>query len=56
MKFISKQGRSDKELRNLRKEIDIMRQLRHSNIVQMLDSFETDKEVIFDFLITNFIH
>ncbi|KAF6036508.1 STK36 [Bugula neritina] len=46
MKFISKQGRSDKELRNLRKEIDIMRQLRHSNIVQMLDSFETDKEVV----------
>lgn len=45
MKFISKQGRSEKELKNLRKEIEIMRQLRHSNIIQMLDSFETDKEV-----------
>lgn len=45
MKFISKLGRSEKELRNLRKEIEIMRPLRHPNIVQMLDSFETDKEV-----------
>jgi len=46
MKFISKQGRSEKELKNLRKEIDIMRNLRHPNIIQMLDSFETDKEVV----------
>ncbi|XP_067934928.1 serine/threonine-protein kinase 36-like [Watersipora subatra] len=46
MKFISKQGRSEKELKNLRKEIEIMRQLRHPNIVQMLDSFETEKEVV----------
>lgn len=45
MKFISKEGRSEKELKNLRKEIDIMRHLKHPNIVQMLDSFETDKEV-----------
>lgn len=46
MKFISKTGRSEKELKNLRKEIEIMRQLRHGNIIQMLDSFETDKEVL----------
>lgn len=46
MKFISKEGRSDKELKNLRKEIDIMRHLKHPNIVQMIDSFETEKEVI----------
>lgn len=45
MKFISKEGRSEKELKNLRKEIDIMRHLKHPNIVQMLDSFETEKEV-----------
>ncbi|CAN0369156.1 unnamed protein product [Lampetra planeri] len=46
LKFIPKVGRSDKELRNLRREIDIMRGLQHPNIVQMLDSFETDKEVV----------
>ena len=34
-----------KELRNLRPEIDIMRGLHHENIIEMLDSFETDKEV-----------
>lgn len=45
MKFISKEGRSDKELKNLRKEIEIMRHLKHPNIVQMIDSFETEKEV-----------
>ena len=52
MKFISKQGRSEKELKNLRKEIEIMRQLRHSNIIQMLDSFETDKEVMWLWFMT----
>ena len=52
MKFISKQGRSEKELKNLRKEIEIMRQLRHSNIIQMLDSFETDKEVLWLWFMT----
>ena len=44
-KFIPKTGRSEKELRNLRREIDIMRNLHHENIIEMLDSFETDKEV-----------
>ncbi|XP_056663843.1 serine/threonine-protein kinase 36 isoform X2 [Monodelphis domestica] len=46
LKFIPKLGRSDKELRNLHREIEIMRGLRHPNIIQMLDSFETDKEVV----------
>lgn len=46
LKFISKVGRSEKELRGLRREIDIMRGLQHPNIVQMLDSFETEKEVV----------
>ena len=45
MKFIPKVGRSEKELKNLRREIDIMRGLHHENIIEMLDSFETDKEV-----------
>ncbi|XP_038636280.1 serine/threonine-protein kinase 36 [Scyliorhinus canicula] len=46
LKFIPKTGRSEKELTNLRREIDIMRELQHPNIVQMLDSLETDKEVV----------
>ncbi|XP_077011264.1 serine/threonine-protein kinase 36 isoform X2 [Tamandua tetradactyla] len=46
LKFIPKLGRSEKELRNLQREIEIMRGLQHPNIVHMLDSFETDKEVV----------
>ena len=45
MKFIPKVGRSEKELKNLRREIDIMRTMHHENIIEMLDNFETDKEV-----------
>ena len=45
LKFISKMGRSDKELCNLKKEIEIMRGLRHPNIITLLDSFETENEV-----------
>ncbi|XP_063101135.1 serine/threonine-protein kinase 36 isoform X3 [Cavia porcellus] len=46
LKFIPKLGRTEKELRNLQREIEIMQGLRHPNIVHMLDSFETDKEVV----------
>ncbi|XP_021256128.1 serine/threonine-protein kinase 36 isoform X3 [Numida meleagris] len=46
LKFIPKVGRSEKELKNLQREIEIMRSLHHPNIIQMLDSFETDKEVV----------
>ena len=46
MKFIPKTGRSEKELTNLRREIEIMRSLHHINIVEMVDSYETDKEVV----------
>lgn len=45
LKFIPKVGKSDKELRGLRREIEIMRGLHHDNIIEMLDSFDTDKEV-----------
>ena len=45
MKFISKMGKSDKELKSLKREIEILRTLHHENIIEMLDSFETDKEV-----------
>ncbi|XP_041457057.1 serine/threonine-protein kinase 36-like [Lytechinus variegatus] len=46
LKFIPKHGRSDKELDSLRKEIEIMRGMHHPNIIEMLDTFETDKEVV----------
>ncbi|XP_046556063.1 serine/threonine-protein kinase 36-like isoform X1 [Haliotis rubra] len=46
LKFIPKFGKSEKELRSLRREIEIMRGLHHDNIIEMLDSFETDKEVV----------
>ena len=46
LKFIPKVGRSEKELKNLRREIDIMRGMHHENIIEMLDSFETEKEVV----------
>jgi len=45
LKFIPKIGRSEKELKNLQREIDIMRNLEHENIIKLLDSFETPKEV-----------
>ena len=45
LKFIPKVGRSDKELRSLKREIDIMKGLRHPNIVLLLDSVETEREV-----------
>ena len=41
MKFIMKHGKSEKDIRNLRQEIEILQGLRHENIIQMLDSFET---------------
>ena len=41
MKFIMKHGKSEKDIKNLRQEIEILRNLRHENIIQMLDAFET---------------
>ncbi|XP_078122715.1 serine/threonine-protein kinase 36 [Sander vitreus] len=46
LKFMPKVGRSEKELRSLKREIEIMRGLQHPNIVQLFDSFETDTEVV----------
>ena len=39
-------GHSERELRSLRSECKIQRELDHPNIVRMLDAFETDNEVI----------
>ncbi|KAM9846378.1 serine/threonine-protein kinase 36 [Aulostomus maculatus] len=46
LKFMPKMGRSDKELQSLKREIDIMGDLEHPNIVKLFDSFETDTEVV----------
>ncbi|XP_058483484.1 serine/threonine-protein kinase 36 isoform X3 [Solea solea] len=46
LKFMPKVGRSEKELRSLKREIEIMRGLEHPNIVQLYDSFETETEVV----------
>ena len=44
IKKIVKKGKSEKDLKNLRQEIDISRRLYHENIIQLLDSFETNNE------------
>ncbi|KAJ0234554.1 Serine/threonine-protein kinase TIO [Hirschfeldia incana] len=44
MKFIMKQGKSDKDIHSLRQEIEILRKLKHENIIEMLDSFENARE------------
>ncbi|BDA40985.1 probable serine/threonine-protein kinase 36 [Coccomyxa sp. Obi] len=44
MKFILKHNKSEKDIVSLRQEIEILRGLRHENIIQMLDDFETPEE------------
>ena len=44
MKFINKHNKSEKDIRNLRQEIGILKKLNHKNIILMFDSFETDRE------------
>ncbi|CAI9787157.1 unnamed protein product [Fraxinus pennsylvanica] len=44
MKFIPKHGKSEKDILNLRQEIEILRKLKHENIIEMLDSFESPQE------------
>ena len=46
MKFISKVNKTQKELRNLRTEIDILRRLNHENIIMLLDTFETESDFV----------
>ncbi|XP_053298360.1 serine/threonine-protein kinase 36 [Pleuronectes platessa] len=46
LKFIPKVGRSEKELRSLRREIEIMADLQHPHIVQFFDSFDTETDVV----------
>jgi fused-like protein len=44
LKFMSKRGKSEKDLMNLRREIDILKKLMHENIIMLLDAFETNRE------------
>ncbi|KAF3779946.1 Serine/threonine-protein kinase [Nymphaea thermarum] len=44
MKFILKHGKSEKDILNLRQEIEILRKLKHENIIEMLDAFESPQE------------
>ena len=44
LKFITKRGKSEKEMNNLRQEIEILKGLYHENIILLLDSFETSHE------------
>ncbi|XP_077402507.1 serine/threonine-protein kinase 36-like [Vanacampus margaritifer] len=46
LKFMPKTGRSNKELQSLKKEIEIMSNLQHPNIVKLFDSYETETEVV----------
>jgi fused-like protein len=46
MKFIAKHGKSEKDLRNLRQEIGILKQLNHPNIILMFDAIETEREFV----------
>ncbi|CEM00893.1 unnamed protein product [Vitrella brassicaformis CCMP3155] len=45
LKFIPKRGKTDRDLSSLRQEINILKRLRHDNIILMLDSFETAEEI-----------
>ncbi|KAG6450062.1 serine/threonine-protein kinase fused isoform X1 [Manduca sexta] len=46
LKVIRKKGRSSKDLKNLKQECDIQRQLNHPNIIRMIDSFDTETELV----------
>lgn len=53
MKFITKKGKCEKDLEGLRQEIEILKNLKHENIVEMLDAFETPTEFC---VVTEFAH
>ncbi|XP_045619786.1 serine/threonine-protein kinase fused [Procambarus clarkii] len=46
LKFIPKRNKIERELKSLRRECEIQRGLAHPNIVRMIDSFETENEVV----------
>ncbi|KAK3924318.1 Serine/threonine-protein kinase 36 [Frankliniella fusca] len=46
LKVITKRKKTLKEIQNLRQEFEIQRDLCHPNIIRMLDSFETEDDII----------
>ncbi|XP_037936338.1 serine/threonine-protein kinase fused [Teleopsis dalmanni] len=46
IKIISKRGRTTKELKNLTRECDIQAKLKHPNVIEMFESFETNHDLI----------
>jgi serine/threonine protein kinase len=44
VKLITKAGKNEKDVVGLRQEIDILRKLRHPNIIEMIDAFETKSD------------
>ena len=52
LKFIPKLGRTAEELHALRREISIMAELSHPNIIKLYDCIETDKEVCYVLSVT----
>lgn len=46
LKFIPKAGKAEKDLKNLKHEIEIMASLKHNNVIELLDHFETDKDFV----------
>eukprot|EP00397_Hematodinium_sp_SG-2012_P001850 GEMP01001855.1.p1 GENE.GEMP01001855.1~~GEMP01001855.1.p1 ORF type:complete len:1211 (+),score=310.88 GEMP01001855.1:48-3680(+) len=53
LKFINKRGKNEKDLRNLRSEIGILKDLCHPNIICLYDTFETAADFC---LVTEFAH
>ncbi|KAL7638964.1 UNVERIFIED_CONTAM: hypothetical protein RMT77_010498 [Armadillidium vulgare] len=46
LKCIPKRNKVDRELKSLRRECEIQKELFHPNIVRMIDAFETEAEVV----------
>ncbi|XP_030565989.1 serine/threonine-protein kinase fused [Drosophila novamexicana] len=51
IKVISKRGRSNRELKNLRRECDIQARLKHPHVIEMVESFESKFDL---FVVTEF--
>lgn len=46
LKFILKHGKLEKDIKSLRQEIEILRGLKHENIIRMIDTFETRTDFV----------
>ena len=53
LKFISTRGKSEKDLKNLRQEMAILKTLNHENIILLLDAFETSSDFV---VVTEYAH